>query len=246
MDSFSSALTSSARSESNVSASKTAMHQKYSQANKAEEGLRDFQGLMVGIMLTSMRSTVQKNEMFNGGQGEEIFEGMLDQEYSKQLSSTDMMGMDKSLRKAFNLPLNDSYDWKQVEKLSDTTLQNIDQQLSTVHFQHEKKLSVNEPLSAKVSKKLDEVVKSKELLEKLPPDEVAKLDPEFLNNWKEKRRAYIEEKGVGGVIGVGMKKLNKELLQQMFGELDFKNAGPLVGEKRKATAAYLKTAQAYK
>ena len=153
---------------------------------------------------------------------------------------------DPELKKDSRIILRENADIRQVEKLPDTTLQNIDQQLSSVHFQHEKSSSVKEPLSAKVSKKLDEVVKSKELLEKLPPDEVAKLDPEFLNNWKEKRRAYVEEKGVGGDIGVGIKKLNKELLQQMFGELDFKNAGPLVGEKRKATAAYLKTAQAYK
>ena len=246
MDAISSSMASTAFSESKVKASEGATRQKYSQAKKAEEGLRDFQGLMVGLMLSSMRSTVQKSETLNGGQGEEIFEGMLDQEYSKKLSSTDMLGMDKSLRRSFHLPMNDSFNWKQIEKIPEESLQNIDRQLSTIHQPYESQVRVKEPLSAKVSKKLDEVVKNKNLLENLPPEEVAKLDPEFLKTWKEKRNAYLSAKGEFGVLGAGIKGMNKELLQHMFGELNFTEQKPLVGEKRKATAAYSKATQAMK
>lgn len=240
MDSISSSIASSAYSESKVKASEGAARQKYSIARKAEEGLRDFQGLMVGLMLNSMRSTVQKSETLNGGQGEEIFEGMLDQEYSKKMSSTDMLGIDKSLRKSFYLPMNESFNWKNVEKLPEESLQNIDFQLANIRSTNETKSSLKEPLSAKVSKKLDDVVKNRDLLEKLPAEEIAKLDPEFVKKWQEKRQAYLDSKGASGVMGPGLREINKELLQQLFGELNFTEQGPLVGEKRKAVEAYSK------
>lgn len=246
MDSTLSSITNTSLGEFKVNASKEMAEQKYSQAEKAEKGLKDFQGLIVGIMLSSMRSTIQKSETFNGGQGEEIFEGMLDQEYSKKMASTDMMGIDKVLRKSFHLPLNESFNWKQVEKLSDESLKNIDQQLSAIPLKNNGGIQVNDSLSAKVSKKLDDVVKKRDLLEQLPYEEVGKLDPEYLKKWKEKRGQYLDSKGVNDGIGPGLKELNKELLQKIFGDLNFTELSPVVSEKRKAILAYNKTTQGLK
>jgi flagellar protein FlgJ len=214
---------------------------KYTQAKKANDGLRDFQGLMVGMMLSSMRSTIQKNDGFNGGQGEEIFQDMLDQEYSKKMASSNMLNMDHALRKSFKLPLNESFQWEQVEKIPEEKLENIYQQLKDVHRTGDIQKSAKEPIAATVSKKLDDVVKSKDLLEKLPEELVKKLDPEFLKTWKEKRELYLQEKGIDDGFGPGMKKMNKELLQTIFGELQFSEQQPSMGQKRKASEAYLKT-----
>jgi len=219
---------------------------KYTQSQKASEGLRDFQGLMVGMMLSSMRSTIQKNEGFNGGQGEEIFQDMLDQEYSKKMASTNMFNMDYALRKSFKLPLNETYQWEQIEKLPEDRLENIYQQLKNVHHTGNIQKSGKEPLAATVSKKLDDVVKSKELLEKLPEDVVSKIDPDFLIQWKQKRKHYLEEKGVNGGYGVGLKEMNKELLQTIFSELQYSQQQPTMGQKRKVSEAYLKTLQVAK
>ncbi len=221
-------------------------HSKYTQAQKANEGLRDFQGLMVGMMLTSMRSTIQKNEGFNGGQGEEIFQDMLDQEYSKKMASTNMLNMDRALRKSFKLPLNESFEWEQVEKLPDESLENIYKQLKDVHRTGDIQKSNKEPMAATISKKLDDVVKSKDLLEKLPEELVLKLDSDFLNTWKQKREMYLQEKGANGGYGPGMKQMNKELLQTIFSELQFSEQQPSMGQKRKASEAYLKTLQVLK
>lgn len=260
MDALSSHLASTAYNESKVKQAEAiannttnektkfdvGLSSKMSSAQKAEEALKDFQSLMVNIMLSSMRSTVQKSEIMNGGQSEEIFEGMLDQEYSKKMASNDMLGMDQSLRKAFHLPLNETFNWKQIEKLPDSSLENIDHQLSSVKVPYESNNVVKEPLAAKVSKKLDAVVKSPKLFENLPPEEVAKLDPEFLRIWKDKREKYLNSKSYDGTLGIGLKEMNKELLQKIFGELNFTEPAPQAGEKRKAATAYSKVSQVLK
>ena len=260
MDAISSHLASTAYNESKVkqaeaisknksgekAKSDIAISPKMTSAQKAEDALKEFQSLMVNIMLSSMRSTVQKSEIMNGGQSEEIFEGMLDQEYSKKMASNDMLGMDQSLRKAFHLPLNETFNWKQIEKLPDSSLENIDHQLSSVKVPYESNNVVKEPLAAKVSKKLDAVVKSPKLFENLPPEEVAKLDPEFLRIWKDKREKYLNSKSYDGTLGVGLKEMNKELLQKIFGELNFTEPAPQAGEKRKAATAYSKVSQVLK
>jgi peptidoglycan hydrolase FlgJ len=48
---------------------------------------KDFESIFTGIMLKSMRASIQKSEMFSGGNAEEIYSGMLDQEYSKAMAS---------------------------------------------------------------------------------------------------------------------------------------------------------------
>lgn len=47
-----------------------------------EEAARAFESIFVQTLLKSMRSTIKKNELFDGGRGEEIFTGMMDQQFA--------------------------------------------------------------------------------------------------------------------------------------------------------------------
>ena len=46
----------------------------------------EFQSILFDCMLKSMRKTVPKNDLFSGGNAEEIYTSLLDQEYSRILS----------------------------------------------------------------------------------------------------------------------------------------------------------------
>jgi peptidoglycan hydrolase FlgJ len=43
---------------------------------------QDFEALVVGMMLKSMRETVGKDKLTGGGHGEDVYRSMLDQEYA--------------------------------------------------------------------------------------------------------------------------------------------------------------------
>jgi flagellar protein FlgJ len=47
----------------------------------------DFESLFLGIVVKSMRQTVQKSGLMDGGNGEDIFSSMLDDEYAKIMAS---------------------------------------------------------------------------------------------------------------------------------------------------------------
>ncbi len=51
-----------------------------------QKACRDFEAVFTYQLLKSMRRTVDKCDLFHGGQGEEIYESMLDQELSKDLA----------------------------------------------------------------------------------------------------------------------------------------------------------------
>jgi flagellar protein FlgJ len=52
------------------------------QRQQAKKVSQDFEGLFVGMMMKSMRSTVGKDKLTGGGHGEEVYRSMLDQEYA--------------------------------------------------------------------------------------------------------------------------------------------------------------------
>jgi flagellar protein FlgJ len=52
------------------------------QRQQAKKVSQDFEGVFVGMMMKSMRSTVGKDKLTGGGHGEEVFRSMLDQEYA--------------------------------------------------------------------------------------------------------------------------------------------------------------------
>jgi Rod binding domain-containing protein len=57
------------------------------QAQKLKESAEEFEAIFVGLMLKSMRDSVQKSGLLDGGNGEDIFRGMLDVEYSKSMAA---------------------------------------------------------------------------------------------------------------------------------------------------------------
>jgi len=52
------------------------------QRQQAKKVSQDFEALVVGMMMKSMRETVGKDKLTGGGHGEEIYRSMLDQEYA--------------------------------------------------------------------------------------------------------------------------------------------------------------------
>lgn len=49
------------------------------------ESALDFERYFVSLMMKEMKKGIKKNEMFHGGRGEEIFDGMLNHEYAKAM-----------------------------------------------------------------------------------------------------------------------------------------------------------------
>jgi flagellar protein FlgJ len=52
------------------------------QRQQAKKVSQDFEALFVGMMMKSMRATVGKDKITNGGHGEEVYQSILDQEYA--------------------------------------------------------------------------------------------------------------------------------------------------------------------
>jgi flagellar protein FlgJ len=74
------------------------------QAGGAEDQrLRDvceqFEAIFVKLMLTSMRNTVEKSGLVDGGMAEEVFEDMLYDEYSGSIAKTTRLGISEMLYK---------------------------------------------------------------------------------------------------------------------------------------------------
>ena len=53
---------------------------------KLRKACKDFEAIFTYQLLKSMRRTVQKCDLFHGGQGEEIYESLMDMELSKQMA----------------------------------------------------------------------------------------------------------------------------------------------------------------
>jgi murein DD-endopeptidase MepM/ murein hydrolase activator NlpD len=51
-----------------------------------KKACKDFESIFTYQLLRSMRKTIEKSDLFHGGQGEEIYESLLDQELSKKLA----------------------------------------------------------------------------------------------------------------------------------------------------------------
>ena len=53
---------------------------------RLKEACKAFEAIFTYEVLKGMRRTVEKCDLFHGGQGEEIYEGLLDQELSKGMA----------------------------------------------------------------------------------------------------------------------------------------------------------------
>lgn len=60
---------------------------------KLREATKDFESLFIKQMLNSMKKTVNKSGLIDGGMGQEIFEDMLYDEYAKKIADTANLGI---------------------------------------------------------------------------------------------------------------------------------------------------------
>lgn len=58
-----------------------------------KKAAREFEAMFVGMMLKSMRSTVGKDTLTGGGQGEEIYRSLLDQEFAAAAAKSGALGV---------------------------------------------------------------------------------------------------------------------------------------------------------
>lgn len=65
--------------------------------DRLKQACSDFQAIFVKQMLDSMRKTVNKTGLLDGGRAEEIFEDMLYDEYAQKISKTADLGLDDML-----------------------------------------------------------------------------------------------------------------------------------------------------
>jgi murein DD-endopeptidase MepM/ murein hydrolase activator NlpD len=66
-----------------------------------KKACREFESVFTNEMLKSMRRTVEKCDLFHGGQGEEIYESMLDQEMSKKIAGLGPQSLAERLYRQF-------------------------------------------------------------------------------------------------------------------------------------------------
>lgn len=59
----------------------------------------EFESFFIGIVLKSMRDTVPKDGMINGGNAEDIYRSMLDAEYAKEMSRQRTTGIADNIEK---------------------------------------------------------------------------------------------------------------------------------------------------
>lgn len=52
------------------------------------EACKDFESIFTYQLLKSMRATIDKCDLFHGGQGEEVYQSLLDQEYAKMIAGS--------------------------------------------------------------------------------------------------------------------------------------------------------------
>jgi flagellar protein FlgJ len=60
---------------------------------KLKEATVEFEALFIKQMLNSMKKTINKSGLLDGGMGEEIFEDMLYDEYAKNMAQTANLGI---------------------------------------------------------------------------------------------------------------------------------------------------------
>lgn len=58
---------------------------------------REFESIFTNQMLKTMRSTISKNDLINGGPAEEMFTSMLDEEMAREMAFSQNSGLSKAL-----------------------------------------------------------------------------------------------------------------------------------------------------
>lgn len=102
------------------------------EAAAAKKVAQDFESLFVGMMIKSMRETVGKDKLTNGGHGEEVYRSLLDQEYARALTEHGGVGMATMLERQISKPATEgglnqgikSYDTTNQSTKTEVTYEN--------------------------------------------------------------------------------------------------------------------------
>ena len=66
---------------------------------RIKELSQEFESVFLEMLTSNMRKSVPKSGLTSGGNGEDIFQGLLDSEYAKSLSSQKMTGLAAAVEK---------------------------------------------------------------------------------------------------------------------------------------------------
>jgi Rod binding domain-containing protein len=72
---------------------------KADQMAKTKEAAKQFEAVFISEMMSHMFEGVSSDPMFGGGAGEDMFHGMLIQEYGKEMAKTSGIGISDQLQK---------------------------------------------------------------------------------------------------------------------------------------------------
>lgn len=70
---------------------------------KVKAAAKDFEAMFMSQMLTHMFSGVKTDETFGGGKGEEVFRGMMVNEYGKMIANAGGIGLSDEISRAMIL-----------------------------------------------------------------------------------------------------------------------------------------------
>ena len=68
-------------------------HHENANMEKVRQAGQDFEAFFVGQMMEQMMAGIESDSMFGGGQGEEVWRSMLNQEYGKEVAKTGRLGI---------------------------------------------------------------------------------------------------------------------------------------------------------
>lgn len=69
-------------------------------AERIQQAAEDFEAVFFAEMFKPMFEGLETDEMFGGGKGEEIFRGMMVQEYGKEIARQNITGIQTAVRNA--------------------------------------------------------------------------------------------------------------------------------------------------
>lgn len=93
------ALMQAAQSQSQQSAAAT-KNAKVKNIEQIEEAARDFEAMFVSEMMKPMFEGLKPNALFGGGKGEEVFQGLMLDEYGKLVAATGQTGIADGVKAA--------------------------------------------------------------------------------------------------------------------------------------------------
>lgn len=66
--------------------------------SRIEETAREFEAVFISEMIKPMFEGIEVNKIFGGGKGEEMFRGLMIQEYGKQIAKRDVTGIQTQVK----------------------------------------------------------------------------------------------------------------------------------------------------